>query len=135
METTQINNARPRFSRLMIVKAPGLLPMLYTPAELAEEMGVAAFTVREWANCGLPHTRDETGHIWISGTEFSAWVANNRPIRKGQRLAPGQAYCLSCRKAVELSETTRSLRNKHVILSGICPICGRKINRGGRLDQ
>jgi hypothetical protein len=135
METVQNNNTRPHFSRTLIVKAPGLLPMLYTPSELAEVMCVAAFTVREWVKWGLPHTRDETGHIWISGTDFSAWVANNRPIHKAGRLAPDQAYCLRCRKAVELTEITRSPRNMHVIISGTCPVCGCKINRGGRHDQ
>lgn len=92
MELTNKNLVRRRFPRSLIIKAPGLLPMWYAPTELAEEVGVAAFTVREWVKFGLSHRRDETGHIWINGKEFAGWVADNRSSPKSHALGPGQAF-------------------------------------------
>jgi hypothetical protein len=37
-----------RLSHTVIVRAPGLLPMLYTPSELERELRIPARTVREW---------------------------------------------------------------------------------------
>ena len=42
-----------RFSKvgvpqIVIVRAPDLLPMLYTPRELEQEPGVPSRTIREW---------------------------------------------------------------------------------------
>jgi hypothetical protein len=61
-----------RISHAVIVKAPGLLPMLYSPSELEEELGVPARTIRDWLKSGLPHERDAGGHIWINGQAFAA---------------------------------------------------------------
>ena len=42
-----------RLPHSVIVRAPGLLPMLYTPRELERELGVPARTIREWLDRGL----------------------------------------------------------------------------------
>jgi Tfp pilus assembly protein PilV len=48
-----MTEAIPRSSRfkiphLVIVKAPGLLPMQYTAQELAEELSISESTLRDW---------------------------------------------------------------------------------------
>ena len=59
------NSSNFRISRNVLIKAPGLLPMLYTPREIAEDLDVPETTLRDWLNHGAPHNRDESNHIWI----------------------------------------------------------------------
>ena len=61
------NTSNCRISRNVLIKAPGLLPMLYTPREIAEDLDVPETTLRDWLNHGAPHSRDESNHIWIDG--------------------------------------------------------------------
>jgi len=68
------NTSNCRISRNVLIKAPGLLPMLYTPREIAEDLDVPETTLRDWLNHGAPHSRDGSNHIWIDGKEFAAWV-------------------------------------------------------------
>jgi hypothetical protein len=120
----------------VIVKAPGLLPMLYSPSELEGELGVPARTIRDWLRWGVPHQRDETEHIWINGQEFAAWVkAIRTAARRTVPLKDGQAFCVGCRAAVTVLEPQRRRNGNRVLLSGRCPTCGRTIHRGIRDDQ
>jgi hypothetical protein len=120
----------------VIVKAPGLLSMLYSPSELEGELGVPARTIRDWLRWGLPHQRDETGHIWINGQEFAAWVKVIRTApRRTAPLKDGQAFCLACKAAVTMLDPRRRRNGNRVLLSGRCPTCGRTIHRGIRDDQ
>ncbi len=118
----------------VIVKAPGLLPMLYTPRELAEATGAVERTLRDWLNAGAPHTRDSRGHTWINGREFSGWVEGIRKNRRRIKLKDNEAYCLRCGQAVELVDAdTRHVRGKLTLTRGICPRCQCTIHRGGRI--
>lgn len=58
----------------VIVRSPGLLPVLYTVRELAEEIVIPERTLRDWLIHGAPHTRDRLNHIWIDGQAFAGWV-------------------------------------------------------------
>ena len=81
---------------LAIVRAPGLLPMLYRPSELAEELGVSAAVVREWIDKGLPHQRDHRGHLWIDGRQVTEWVKVTRQRPAGRVPNPrGETPCPS----------------------------------------
>lgn len=41
-----------------------------------------------------------------------------------------QAYCVKCRKKVEVKNPTKvTLKNKRPAVSGICPSCGTKVFR------
>jgi len=44
----EVNRRRTKLPHAVIIKAPGLLPMLYTPREICEELGVAESTLRDW---------------------------------------------------------------------------------------
>jgi hypothetical protein len=82
------NLSKPRIKlpHLVIVKAPGLLPMLYMVRELADELSMPERTLRDWLLHGAPHTRDRLGHIWINGQAFAAWVLSQRRKAPGSRL-------------------------------------------------
>jgi hypothetical protein len=119
----------------VIVRAPGLLPMLYRTIELAEELGISQSTIVRWAQLGAPHQRDRRGHIWINGNLFASWVESHRRGRSRRRVPIDQAYCLRCRRLVTM-ENPRSRRVGNMILvSARCPECGSKVNRGSADDQ
>jgi len=121
-----------KFPHSVIVRAPGLLPMLYKVKELAEELGISPRTIREWVRRGVPHQRDGRGHIWIDGKEFARWVETQRRVRRGPRLKPGEGYCMRCRRAVRLVNPIRQTSGKKTLLRGTCPRCGTIVNRGVR---
>ena len=127
-----IESQRVPLPHLAIVRAPGLLPMLYRPSELAEELGVSAAVVREWADKGLPHQRDHRGHLWMDGRQVTEWVQVTRQRPAGSKMAEDQAYCFRCCRAVELRDPMARQRGKQILLSGVCPQCGGTINRGSR---
>lgn len=121
-----------RLPHTVVVRAPGLLPMLYSPHELAEELHTPAYIVREWLNKGLPYQRDAAHHVWINGREVAAWVEAARQARPRQPLRPDEAFCVRCNRPVKLANPTRTPRGKHQLLSGTCPECGTSIHRGVR---
>ena len=49
--------------RAVIVRAPGLLPMLYSVSELAGELNIPDRTLRDWLAAGAHHERDSQNHI------------------------------------------------------------------------
>ena len=119
----------------VIVKAPGLLPMLYKPSELAIELGIPVSTLKDWLHCGAPHQRDDRDHIWINGLAFAIWVEESRTRKRTHRtLQDHEGYCLRCNEIVELNSITiEHVKGKLVHIRGICIHCGGKISRGGRL--
>jgi hypothetical protein len=121
-----------RLTHTVIVRAPGLLPMWYTPGELAQELGISKRTLRDWQRFGLPYRRDERGHLWIDGRQFVAWVKAACQPRPGRRLNQNEAYCLHCSGPVPLINPTRQRHGNQVTLRGECPQCGNAIFRGGR---
>jgi hypothetical protein len=125
----------PGFSQSVIVKTPSLLPMQYRAREIEEELGVSSLTIRGWIKKGLPVSRDSRGHLWINGQALSAWIKSRKSKRSKPGMKPGEAFCLCCRKVVLMADPeVRVVRGKQAIMSGLCPDCGGKINRGMRAD-
>jgi len=61
-----------RLPHKAIVKAPGLLPMLYKPSELAAELDVPVSTLKDWLHSGVT-TFDETRiHLFIDRNYFNS---------------------------------------------------------------
>jgi hypothetical protein len=118
----------------VIVRAPGLLPMLYKVSEIVEEIGIPDSTLRGWLEGGAPLRHDSGGHLWIHGRDFAGWVAGlRRPEREG-RLADDEAFCMSCRRVVAMNDPVQKpIKGKLVHIIGTCPECGCTIQRGGRL--
>lgn len=126
-----------RLTHSVIVKAPGLLPMLYMPVEMAGDLGMPARTLYDWLQADAPHTQDAQGNLWIDGRQFASWVAANRkPHGVREKLQDDQAYCLHCKQAVTLVDPRREqVKGKLILIKGRCPRCGAGINRGGRSDR
>ena len=119
-----------------IVKAPGLLPMLYKVSEIADELKVPEHTLRDWLSAGAPHHRDERNNLWVNGRLFADWVQSKRKKKKTTRLPDHQAYCLRCKQVVELAHAEIiPIKGKLIHIKGACPRCGCTINRGGRHER
>jgi len=116
--------------QLMIVRAPSLLPMLYSPRELEQELGVPSRTIREWIKKDLPYERDARGHLWINGIAFAVWVKQGHTAKPKPGLAQDEAYCFKCRRPVKLSHPQQLHKAKLIVLRGTCPNCSRPIHRG-----
>jgi hypothetical protein len=130
------SNPRKKFTHSVIVKSPGLLPMLYTVRELAEELGIPDRTLRDWMVQGAPHMRDQLGHIWVNGQEFANWVAGQRKKIPSYKLKPGEGYCMSCNQVVKmLKPISRPSLGRLVYIQGVCPNCDGKVSRGARRDS
>ena len=124
---------RIKLSHPVIVRAPGLLPMLYTIRELAGELGIPERTLRDWLKSGAPYTRDARRHIWINGQDFVRWVAARRRTRRRVPLADDEAYCLRCNRPVKLrNPVIIPVKGRLLRIRGTCPFCNSAIHRGAR---
>ena len=129
---------RIKLPHCVIVKAPGLLPMLYKPSEIAEELKIPERTVYGWLyKGGAPYQRDNSRHLWINGRELAAWIDQNRK-KKSERpkLTSSEAFCLRCKTAVQLVDPVRThIKGRLYVIRGKCPHCGITINRGDSDDR
>jgi len=129
MPSIAAQSFRPHLTHALIVKVPRLLPMWYSLSDLEAEAGVPIRTLRDWLLHDLPHRRDQSGHIWIDGTQFASWVSQKRKLSH-RPMGSSEAYCLRCRKVVPLNNTSESSYGNRILLRGTCPSCGSGINRG-----
>ena len=108
-------------------KLSRLLDMLYTPLELAEELGITRRQVyRVYVPLGCPYERDETGHVFINGHVFHNWY---RTTYKKLKLSEDEAYCLACKGAVRLIKPVEKQKGNYHFVSATCPICGKKLSK------
>jgi len=127
---------RTKLPHNVIIKAPGLLPMLYSPREICEELDIAESTLRDWLQIDVPHQRDNRNRIWINGEEFARWVNNQRKPKVTNRLNEDEAYCLRCNQVSKLlSPQIQPIKGNLVLIKGTCANCGAVINRGAHRDR
>lgn len=125
-----------RIPHIVTVRAPGLLPMLYTLPELVSELGVPYSTLRNWLDCGAPHIRNNRGHIYINGLEFATWIMGKKKQAKPGRLSADEGYCIRCNQAVPLLDTAiYQVSDKLIHKISNCPEYGGRVVRGGRNDR
>ena len=132
----EVRNHRTKLPHNVIIKAPGLLPMLYTPREICEELDIAESTLRDWLQIGVPHQRDNRNRIWLNGEEFARWVNNQRKPKVTNKLNEDEAYCLRCNQVSKLlSPQIQPIKGNLVLIKGTCANCGAVINRGAHRDR
>ena len=132
----EVRNRRTKLPHKVIIKAPGLLPMLYTPREICEELDIAKSTLRDWLQIDVPHQRDNRNRIWINGEEFARWVNNQRKPKVTNKLNEDEAYCLRCNQVSKLlSPQIQPIKGNLVLIKGTCANCGAVINRGAHRDR
>jgi len=127
---------RIRLPHSVIVKSPGLLPMLYTVHELSDAIGIPERTLRDWLTREELITRSTKGQTWVNGRKFADWVGSMQKPKRDRKLKDQEAYCMRCKEIVEmLNPETNFVRGKLIVIRGKCPNCGCTINRGGRLPS
>jgi len=132
----EVRNHRTKLPHNVIIKAPGLLPMLYTLREICEELDIAESTLRDWLQIDVPHQRDNRNRIWINGEEFARWVNNQRKPKVTNKLKEDEAYCLRCNQVSKLlSPQIQPIKGNLVLIKGTCANCGAVINRGAHRDR
>jgi hypothetical protein len=114
-----------------------LLDMLYTPNEIASEIGFSRRQFyRVYIPAGCPCTRDSVGHLWVNGKEFQRWI---KETYKKQEVKQNEAFCLTCKKAVPMVKPEKVQKDRLQYYLCVCPNCGRKlariITRGKRIDD
>jgi hypothetical protein len=106
-------------------KVKGLLNMMYSPRELAEEVGIEKNQVyRVYIPLNCPHERDEQGRITIHGLSFRLWYED---IYKKVKVEKNQAWCVSCKKIVDVSDSKRFTKGRLIYDLSTCPICGKSV--------
>jgi hypothetical protein len=131
-----MSSPRIHLPHYVIVKATGLLPMLYKISELSLELKVPDRTLRDWLKMGAPYIHDRGERIWINGREFAQWVAGQRKPKRDRKLTSSQGYCMRCNKIIEMvNPKTIPLKGKLVNVRGTCPDCAGVVNRGDRLPN
>ena len=132
----EVRNRRTKLPHKVIIKAPGLLPMLYTPREICDELDIAESTLRDWLQIDVPHQRDNRNRIWINGEEFARWVNNQRKPKAAKKLTEDEAYCLRCNQVSKLLfPQIQPIKGNLVLIKGTCANCGAVINRGAHRDR
>ncbi len=120
---------RIRMTREQLLRTGHLMHMRYTPVELAKEIGCDVDAVpHSYIPAGCPHERDAKGQLWIVGTAFRDW-ARTTFMRKNRRRLTGQAYCLKCRRMVDiLSPREKRVGHRSARLEGQCSRCGQAVS-------
>ena len=127
MVNKQTIELKGRLSGRQKTRLQSLLNMMYRPSEIAEEIGFKVRQVyRVYIPLGLPHQRDDHNHIWINGVVFRDWVQDTY---QKITLEENQAFCLTCKKAVEIHNPVYHDNEGLKYLTCNCPKCGRKLSK------
>jgi predicted RNA-binding Zn-ribbon protein involved in translation (DUF1610 family) len=106
-------------------KVKGLLNMLYTPKELAEEIGISKNQIyRVYLPAGCPNKKDSHNRLLIHGTSFKEWY---EVTYKKVHLEKDQAWCVSCKKVVTVSNPERKQKDRLTYDLFLCPVCGKRL--------
>ena len=124
MTQDRYKDRKPKLSHRQALKLQGLLPMEYRPTELARKVGCHRSTIYDcYIPNGAPHRRDDKGYLWIVGTEFAAWARATIQRRKST-MAKGEAFCMRCKRVVEMrGPITETEAKSSLLLHGTCPQC------------
>jgi len=105
-----------------------LFDMLYTPRELAEEIGINIDQVYGvYVPLGCPHEREEkNNHLLINGKAFFDWY---RKVYVNIHLKQDETFCKTCRSPVKIHRLKKRIKGSLVYILSVCPNCGRKLTK------
>ena len=104
-----------------------LIDMLYSPVELANQIGFSRRQVyRAYIPLGCPHERDKTGKVWINGRAFRKWY---KLTYKKVIINPDDVYCLACKRIVPIVNPVNKNKGNYHYLLMTCPECGKKVSK------
>jgi hypothetical protein len=105
----------------------GLLNMMYSPSELAEELGIDKNQVyRVYIKADCPHERDDFKHIWINGKAFKEWYLG---VYKKTEIGQDETFCKTCRRSVKLYKPEQRIKGRVTYLLSHCPNCDRLLTK------
>lgn len=118
---------RGRLSGQQKTRLQNLFDMMYKPSEIAEEIGIEKRQIyRVYIPLGLPVERDSRNHVWINGLVFKDWILKYYIKVK---LKENEAFCLTCKRAVEIIEPIHNEIHSLFYITSDCPLCGRKLSK------
>lgn len=113
-----------------VLRAARLLDMMYKPSEIAQELKINKRSIYDiLIPLGLPHERDEHGHIWLHGITVREWLqkATRGPKHK---LSVDEMFCLRCFTSRSFKEARLVRDGKMVRAQATCPVCRSTMNKG-----
>ena len=118
---------RGRLSGQQKTRLQNLFDMMYRPSELAEEIGITTRQFyRVYIPLGLPVERDSRNHVLINGIVFKDWILE---YYKKVKLKENEAFCLTCKKPVEIIDPIHNEIHSLFYITCDCPHCGRKLSK------
>ena len=105
----------------------GLFDMLYSPGELAEELGINQDQIyRVYLPLGCPYIKEDRRHYQINGKDFKKWyLANYQKAVVNEN----QSFCKTCKKPVMIVDPINIKSNGLEYIISKCPNCGRKLSK------
>lgn len=104
-----------------------LLDMLYTPKELADEVGILVNQVYSvYVPFGCPSVRDVRRHIFINGKLFADWYSK---VYLKIRLRDDETFCKTCKGAVKIFQPEQKEKDGLIYVVSVCPVCGRGLTK------
>jgi Zn finger protein HypA/HybF involved in hydrogenase expression len=104
-----------------------LFDMMYSPKELAEEIGIHIDQVYvAYVPLGCPRERDERNHILINGRAFFYWYTKTYTKI---HLKHNETFCKNCKQGVKISQPKKGMNGTAVYIVSLCPNCGRKLTK------
>jgi hypothetical protein len=104
-----------------------LFDMMYSPRELADEIGMEVNQVyMVYVSLGCPSERDPKNHILINGKTFAEWYG---VVYAKRSLANDETFCKTCKKGVKIYQPNKTTKDGLVYLLSVCPVCGRGLTK------
>lgn len=118
---------RGRLNGIQRNRLKGLFDMLYTPKELAVEIGINVNQIyMVYVPLGCPAERDDRGHIFINGKFFLDWYSK---VYVKIRLREDETFCKTCKGAVLIHQSKQKTKNGLTYILSVCPVCGRGLTK------
>ncbi len=108
-------------------KLKSLFDMMYSPRELASEIGVNVDQIYNvYIPLDCPHERDLRNHILINGKVFSEWYIKNYPKLV---LASDETFCKTCKTGVKVFQPKQKVKGNLIYVLSVCGNCGRNLTK------
>ena len=118
---------RGRLNGVQRNRLKGLFEMLYSPRELAEEIGINTDQIYSvYVPLGCPEERDGKNHILINGKTFAEWYSR---VYVKIKLKQNETFCKTCKKGVEIYKPKKKKKADLVYVLSVCPHCGRNLTK------
>jgi hypothetical protein len=104
-----------------------LFDMLYSPRELAQEIGINKDQIYSvYVPLGCPYQRANNNRILINGKAFADWYVQTYPKT---HLLQDETFCKTCKRPVKIHKPNKQVKGNLIYLLSECPDCGRRLTK------